>query len=89
MAPSKNGARMKQLKELQSAVRGALEPFESIAFSLLFGSAVADRLRSDSDLDVAVYGFSGRRRSYALPPSRRVSRCWSGTNPYTHATSWR
>lgn len=51
---------MDQLTELRSAVGAALEPFENIAFSLLFGSGVSGRLRKDSDLDVAVYGSSGR-----------------------------
>lgn len=51
---------MDQLRELRSAVGAVLEPFENIAFSFLFGSAVSGRLRKDSDLDVAVYGFSGR-----------------------------
>ena len=44
-----------------AAVRSALEPFSCIGFAYLFGSAVADRLRLDSDLDVAVYLNSGRR----------------------------
>ena len=51
---------MNQLENLRSATRGALEPFENVAFAFLFGSAVSDRLRRDSDLDVAVYGASGR-----------------------------
>lgn len=44
----------------QRIVRDALVPFEEIAFAILFGSAVSGRLRGDSDLDVAVYGASGR-----------------------------
>ncbi|MFW5642608.1 MAG: nucleotidyltransferase domain-containing protein [Alkalispirochaeta sp.] len=51
---------MNQLEALRYATRHALEPFENIAFVFLFGSAVSDRLRNDSDLDVAVYGTSGR-----------------------------
>ncbi|MFA7566178.1 MAG: HepT-like ribonuclease domain-containing protein [Alkalispirochaeta sp.] len=47
-------------EELMETVREALEPFDGIAFAFLFGSAVAGRLRADSDLDVAVYGVSGR-----------------------------
>lgn len=37
------------------SVRDALTGYESIAFAVLFGSAVQERLRADSDLDVAVY----------------------------------
>ena len=51
---------MNQLEELRDAVGGALDRFDDIAFAFLFGSAVSGRLRSDSDLDVAVYGVSGR-----------------------------
>ncbi|MDA3949209.1 MAG: DUF86 domain-containing protein [Spirochaeta sp.] len=51
---------MNQLEAFRRAIRGALEPFDDIAFVFLFGSAVSARLRSDSDLDVAVYGVSGR-----------------------------
>jgi len=51
---------MNQLESIRSAVRDALEPFENVAFAFLFGSAASGRLRSDSDLDVAVYGASGR-----------------------------
>ncbi len=51
---------MNRLEDLQHEIRAALEPFESIAFAVLFGSAVSGRLRQDSDLDVAVYGISGR-----------------------------
>ena len=51
---------MNQLEEIRSTVLTALEPFTSVAFAFLFGSAVSGRLRSDSDLDVAVYGASGR-----------------------------
>lgn len=52
--------KMNQLETLHQAVQRALEPFANIAFVFLFGSAVSARLRSDSDLDVAVYGTSGR-----------------------------
>lgn len=37
------------------AIRAALEPFPHLLFGFLFGSAAARRLRSDSDLDVALY----------------------------------
>lgn len=37
------------------AIRAALEPFPHLLFGFLFGSAAAGRLRSDSDLDVALY----------------------------------
>ena len=47
--------------ETVAAVRRALEPFSTISFAYLFGSAVDDRLRLDSDVDVAVYLDSGRR----------------------------
>ena len=43
---------------LASAVGSALEPFPHLLFGFLFGSAAAGRLRSDSDLDVAVYQAS-------------------------------
>lgn len=46
--------------ELIDALRAALEPFDEITFAVLFGSAVTARLRLDSDLDIAVYGASGR-----------------------------
>ncbi len=55
-----DGKAMNQLENLRGATRDALEPFENVAFAFLFGSAVSDRLRRDSDLDVAVYGASGR-----------------------------
>jgi uncharacterized protein YutE (UPF0331/DUF86 family)/predicted nucleotidyltransferase len=42
-----------------SQVRDALLGHDSIVFAVLFGSAVQDRLREDSDLDVAVYFDSG------------------------------
>ena len=43
---------------IASAVGSALEPFSHILFGVLFGSAATGRLRSDSDLDVAVYHAS-------------------------------
>ena len=43
---------------ITAAVHSALEPFPDLLFGLLFGSAVTGRLRSDSDLDVAVYQAS-------------------------------
>lgn len=51
---------MNELEAFRGAVRRALEPFEDVAFAFLFGSVVSGRLRTDSDLDVAVYGVSGR-----------------------------
>ena len=44
---------------IATAVRSALEPFPNLIFGFLFGSAAAGRLRSDSDMDVAVYQASG------------------------------
>lgn len=44
--------------EIVAATGLALEPFPHLLFGFLFGSAVAGRLRSDSDLDVAVYQAS-------------------------------
>jgi uncharacterized protein YutE (UPF0331/DUF86 family)/predicted nucleotidyltransferase len=41
-----------------AAIGGALERFPHLLFGFLFGSAAAGRLRSDSDLDVAVYQVS-------------------------------
>ena len=41
--------------EIVAATGLALERFPHLLFGFLFGSAVAGRLRSDSDLDVAVY----------------------------------
>ena len=43
---------------IASAVSAALEPFPHLLFGFLFGSAAAGRLRSDSDVDVAVYQVS-------------------------------
>lgn len=43
---------------IASAIRAALEPFPHLLFGFLFGSAAAGRLRSDSDVDVAVYQVS-------------------------------
>jgi len=40
------------------AVRSALQPFPNVIFGSLFGSAAAGRLRSDSDVDVALYQAS-------------------------------
>jgi uncharacterized protein len=51
---------MGQLEDIQEHLRIALEPFGHLAFAVLFGSAVSGRLRTDSDLDVAVYVASGR-----------------------------
>ncbi len=42
------------------SVRTALAGFPDVAFAVLFGSAVSGRLRADSDIDIAVYGDSGR-----------------------------
>jgi predicted nucleotidyltransferase/uncharacterized protein YutE (UPF0331/DUF86 family) len=55
-----DGKYMNGPNDLQSAIHAALDPFENLAFAFLFGSAVTGRLRRDSDLDVAVYGSSGR-----------------------------
>ena len=44
--------------EIVAATGLALERFPRLLFGFLFGSAVAGRLRSDSDLDVAVYQAS-------------------------------
>jgi predicted nucleotidyltransferase len=41
------------------SLRDALDGFPRIEFAFLFGSAVAERLRDDSDLDIAVYLDSG------------------------------
>ena len=43
---------------IAAAVRSALEPFPSLLFGVLFGSAANGRLRSDSDVDVALYQAS-------------------------------
>ena len=45
--------------EIVAATGLALERFPHLLFGFLFGSAAAGRLRSDSDLDVAVYQLSG------------------------------
>ncbi len=42
------------------SVRTALADFPEVAFAVLFGSAVSGRLRTDSDIDIAVYGDSDR-----------------------------
>jgi len=52
---------VESLAEIESAVTAALETFPGISFAFLFGSAVTGRLRSDSDIDVAVYGDSSGR----------------------------
>ena len=41
-------------------VGSELERFPHLTFAVLFGSAASGRLRPDSDVDVAVYGASGR-----------------------------
>ena len=43
---------------IASAIGSALEPFPNLLFAFLFGSAARGRLRSDSDVDVAVYQAS-------------------------------
>ena len=43
---------------MASAVGAALEPYPNLVFGVLFGSAAAGRLRSDSDVDVALYQAS-------------------------------
>ena len=40
---------------LVEAINVELERFPSIAFAVLFGSAALDRLRADSDVDLAIY----------------------------------
>ncbi len=45
--------------QIVAATGLALDRFPHLLFGFLFGSAVAGRLRSDSDLDVAVYQASG------------------------------
>ena len=45
--------------QIVAATGLALERFPHVLFGFLFGSAVAGRLRRDSDLDVAVYQASG------------------------------
>lgn len=54
-----------------ATVRQALEPFADISFAFLFGSAAVDRLREDSDIDVAVYFDSGR--SLEIEADRRMA----------------
>ena len=49
---------MRVTDEIVAATGLALERFPHLLFGFLFGSAVAGRLRSDSDLDVAVYQAS-------------------------------
>lgn len=46
---------------IAAAVGAALEPFPHLLFGFLFGSAAAGRLRSDSDVDVALYQASAGR----------------------------
>ena len=41
--------------EIESVAKIVLERFPIVSFAFLFGSAAAERLRSDSDIDVAVY----------------------------------
>lgn len=43
---------------MASAVGAALEPYPNLVFGVLFGSAAAGQLRSDSDVDVALYQAS-------------------------------
>ena len=54
-----------------ATVRQALEPFADISFACLFGSAAVERLREDSDIDVAVYFDSGR--SLEIEADRRMA----------------
>lgn len=62
---------MTNLETLATSIRSALEPFDEITFAVLFGSAVSGRLRIDSDLDIAVYGDSGR--ALELETERRLN----------------
>ena len=48
-------------ERIAAAVGAALEPFPHLIFGFLFGSAAAGRLRSDSDVDVALYQASAGR----------------------------
>ena len=41
--------------QIESAISSELKHFRHVAFAFLFGSAAANRLRTDSDIDVAVY----------------------------------
>ena len=41
--------------QIESAIRSELKHFRHVAFAFLFGSAAANRLRTDSDIDVAIY----------------------------------
>jgi predicted nucleotidyltransferase len=52
---------------LQTTLREALLPFKHLRLALAYGSAAANRLRPDSDLDVAV--LSAR----ALDPDERLT----------------
>lgn len=54
-APTLTPAPPPETGHLVAALRAALEPFPHLLFGFLFGSAAAGRLRSDSDLDVALY----------------------------------
>ena len=49
---------MPSTEQLIESVRTALDQFPDISFAFLFGSAAAGRLRSDSDIDLAIYGSS-------------------------------
>ena len=53
--------RMLAADEIAPAVGSELERFPHLTFAVLFGSAASDRLRPDSDVDVAVYGASAGR----------------------------
>jgi uncharacterized protein YutE (UPF0331/DUF86 family)/predicted nucleotidyltransferase len=49
---------MTSTEQLVATVQSALEEFPDISFAFLFGSAASERLRADSDIDLAVYGSS-------------------------------
>lgn len=49
---------MSSTEQLVATVRSALDEFPDISFAFLFGSAASERLRADSDIDLAVYGSS-------------------------------
>lgn len=46
-------------RSIDQAINNEVELFDKISFAFLFGSAVRSRLRTDSDIDVAVYGDGG------------------------------
>ena len=49
---------MDAASQIKSAITSELAHFKEVTFAFLFGSAAANRLRADSDVDVAVYDGS-------------------------------